>query len=186
MYARAVDDAGRRLRDLQREKWVDVGLGALALGLAVGVTEVEPTLAMPLLVGGVVVWILAVRAFWQRWELLDRLVLDRDAHAIPEVRACAERVASTERRQALAASIRRLLMDPGLALEERVVAAAQELEALASELDDGRLALDPLCAVECLQLLTDGVESPLLNAALPADDVRSRIRRIRSGLCRPL
>jgi hypothetical protein len=60
-------------------------------------------------------------------------------------------------------------------------AAAEELEALALELDDEALTLDPACAVVCMRLLADGAESPLLNPGLPAEDVRSRLRQIRAG-----
>jgi hypothetical protein len=181
MNARAVEEAASRLRELRREEWMDAGLAALALGLAIGATEVESSLAVPLLVGGVVVLALALGALWRRWDLVDRLVLDRDAYAIPEVRACAARAATMERRHTLASSIRRMLIDPDLALNARNAAAAQELEALASELDDDELALDPVCAVECSRLLSDGVGSPLFNSVGPADDIQSRILRIRSG-----
>ena len=44
--------------------------------------------------------------------------------------------------------------------EARVLAAAEELEALASELDDEELELDPACAVACMRLLTDVFGEP--------------------------
>jgi hypothetical protein len=59
--------------------------------------------------------------------------------------------------------------------------AAEELEALASELEDDELALDPACAVACMRLLSDLSASPLLNPALPPEELRSRVRQIRSG-----
>ena len=59
--------------------------------------------------------------------------------------------------------------------------AAEELEALACELEDEELALDPACAVACMRLLSDVSESPLLNPALPPELLRSRVRQIRSG-----
>ena len=64
MYARAVDDAAARLRDLRREEWSDLGLAGLALAIALGATEVYPDLAFPLFVGGVVVGARGIRAFW--------------------------------------------------------------------------------------------------------------------------
>jgi len=79
VYDRAVEQTTARLRDLRHEEWEDLGLAAVALGLAVASTRIRPTLAVPLLVGGIAVGVLAMRAFWRRWELLDRLVLDRDA-----------------------------------------------------------------------------------------------------------
>ena len=85
-----------------------------------------------------------------------------------------------ERRQRHAASLRNTLERPGLLYEARLLAAA-ELEALASELDDEELELDPACAVACMRLLSDVVTSPLLNSALPPQDLRSRVVQIRSG-----
>ena len=82
-----------------------------------------------------------------------------------------------ETRQVLAASIRRLLEHPGA----RVRLEAEGLEALARELDDPTLSLDPACAVACKQLLTEPTFSPLFNEAMPADDAGSRVRQIRAG-----
>jgi hypothetical protein len=86
-----------------------------------------------------------------------------------------------DHRRTFAALIRSTVTQPGPAVAARLDAVAQELEALASELEDDRLALDPACAVACRRLLSDLVESPLLNPALPAQDLRSRVRQIRSG-----
>ncbi len=61
------------------------------------------------------------------------------------------------------------------------MAAAKELEALARDLDDRGLALDPAAAVACMRLLTGIEGSPLLDPALPPEDLRSRIYQIRSG-----
>jgi osmotically-inducible protein OsmY len=49
MYARAVDDAGARLRELREEEWEDLGLGALALGLALGSDAAKSRLLNPTL-----------------------------------------------------------------------------------------------------------------------------------------
>ena len=62
MYARAVDEAAARLRELRHEEWEDLGLAALALGLAVVATQVRPAFAMPLFLGGLAVGALGVRA----------------------------------------------------------------------------------------------------------------------------
>jgi hypothetical protein len=53
-YARAVEEAATRLRELRLEEWEDLGL-ALALGLAPVAAEVRPAFALPLFVGGLVV-----------------------------------------------------------------------------------------------------------------------------------
>ncbi|HEU0246274.1 MAG TPA: hypothetical protein VFR38_04240 [Gaiellaceae bacterium] len=179
MYARAVDDAATRLRDLRYEVRGDFGLAALAIGLALAATQVVHELVAPLFIGGMATLVLGVRALWRRWDLLDRLADDRDAYVISEVRSFALRETTMDRRHSFAALIRGRLADP--ALEARVAAAADELEALAGELDDDAFALDPACAVACARLLSDVVGSPLLNPDLPAQQLRSRIFGIRSG-----
>lgn len=185
MYARAVDDASARLRELRHEEWADFGLAALATGLALGATAVRPAFAVPLLLGGMWIGALGVRALWRGWDLVDRLAGDRDAYVIPEVLAYAAREGTRERRRSYAALIRSTLREPGPALKSRVHAAASDLEALASELEDAKLELDPVCAVACMRLVSDLAVSPLLNPGLPPDELRSRVHQIRSGFHDP-
>ena len=181
MYARAVDQADARLRELRCEERGELGLGAVALGAAVVATEVLPALAPGLFVGGLVIGALGARAMWRRWDLVERLAGDRDAYVISEVLAFASREATMERRHSFAALIRRTVRDARLAADPRVLAVADELEELASELDDGELVLDPASAVACMRLLSEFQQSPLLNQALPQEDLRSRVRQICSG-----
>jgi hypothetical protein len=181
MYARAIEDASSRLRELRQEEWEDLGLAALALSLALAATQARPALALPLFLGGVVVAVRGLRAFWRRWDLVDRLAGERDAYLIPEILARAEREATVERRQAYAARIRGELQQSVLAHRDRVMLVAEEMEALACELEDDELALDPACAVVCMRLLSDPSASPLLNLALPPEQLRSSVHQIRSG-----
>jgi hypothetical protein len=181
VYARAVDQADARLRELRQEERGELALAAAALAASVVATEVLPALAAPLFVGGLVVGVLGARAMWRRWDLLERLSGDRDAQVISEVRAVASREATMERRHSFAALVRGRLGEARLLVDVRVLAVADELEALVSELEDGDLALEPASAVACLRLLSDVAQSPLLNRALPPEDLRSRIRQIRSG-----
>ncbi|MGZ8782133.1 MAG: hypothetical protein ACXWZB_01400 [Gaiellaceae bacterium] len=181
MYARAIEEASSRLDDLRREEWEDLGLAALAMSLALAATQALPALAVPLFLGGVVVAARGLRALWRRWDLVDRLVGESDAYLIPEVRARAEREATAERRHAYAARLRGELQQTRLVYRDRVTPAAEEMEALARQLEDERLALDPACAVACMRLVSDPSVSPLLNAELPAEELRSRVRQIRSG-----
>ena len=178
MVARAVEDAGRRLHDLRREEWQDGAVAAAAFALAIAASTVRPAFALPLFIGGAFVACRAVVAGWRRWDLLERLVVERDAYGIPEVRARGEQEAGMANRRSLSGAIRR-----GLELGEnpRIVANADELAALAEELLDARLALDPACAAACSRLLTDGLTSPLFNSELPAEDARSRLVQIRAG-----
>ena len=149
--------------------------------MALGATQLFPTLALPLTVGALAVAYLALRAFWRHWELIDLLLLDRDAYQIRDVRLRAERSATMDNRHMLARSIRSMLEEPGYASAARVSAAAAQLEALMRELDDAELSLDPACAVACERLVTDSGVSPLLNPALSADDTGGRVRQIRAG-----
>jgi len=181
MYARAVDDAAARLQALRREEREKLGLAAIALVLAAGAAEFRPEFALPLFVGGLVIGALGMRALWRRWDLVDRLSAERDAYVIDEVFAYASREAGLDRRRSFAALIRSRLPQPGVVSDARVVAAAHELEALATELEDSTLALDPAAAVACMRLLTDLGDSPLLNASFTPEELRSRVRQIRAG-----
>jgi len=181
MYARAVEDAEARIRELRREEYRDLGLAAAVLALAVIVTFVHPPLAFPLLVGGFAVGFLGLRALWRRWDLVERLSGDHDAYVISEVLRRAARETTAERRRLYAASIRIQLDASNSLYAERASRAARELEALAADLDDETLELDPAAGVACARLLEDYAESPLLNLALPADELRSRVCQIRAG-----
>ena len=184
MYARAVDDAGERLRILRREECGDFALAAFALAAAVALTQVRQELAMPLFLGGLGVAVLGVRAALLRWELVDRLAGDRDAYVIPEVLAYASREGTMERRLTFAAMVRRELPRPGHVADARLAVVAAELEALVRELEDDALALDPVAAVACFRLLSDVSQSPLLNSPGPPEELRSRICQIRAGFAR--
>ena len=124
---------------------------------------------------------LGVRAMWRRWDLLERLSGERDALVIPDVRALASREATMERRHSFAALVRSRLREASRANDARLHAVADELEALVSELEDDDLTFEPPSAVACMRLLSDLPGSPLLNQALPTEDLRSRVRQIRSG-----
>jgi hypothetical protein len=177
MYARAVEDAAGRLRELRVEEVGQLVLAGVVLVLAVLMTWVHPPLSIPLLVAGVVVGAAGVRALWQRWDLVERLAGERDAYVIPEVLAYASREVTMDRRRSFAALIR---LDSGRAAESDAP-AVDELEALARELEDETLALDPVCGVACLRFVSDVTESPLLNPELPVDELRRCVRQIRSG-----
>lgn len=181
MYARAVEQADTRLRELRQQERGELALAATALMASVVATEVLPALAAPLFIGGLLVGMLGARALWRRWDLLERLSGERDAHVISEVRAFASREATMERRHSFAARIRGWLRAATHANDARLLAVADELEALASELEDDDLTLEPASAVACFRLLSDIGQSPLLNPALPPGDLRSRVRQIRSG-----
>ena len=178
MYARAVDDASARLRDLRHEEWEQLGVGASALALAILATQVHQKLAVPLFLGGIVVGARGIRSLWRHWDLVERLSGERVAYVIAEVLRRAMRETTMARRRGFAARVRGELREQP---PDRIGAASAELEALANELEDPGLALDPACAVACQRLVTDLDESPLLNPTMSAADLRGRVDRIRSG-----
>jgi hypothetical protein len=180
MYARAVDDAAARLHELHHEEREDLALGFLAVCVAVAAAEIAPSLAIPLFLGGLVVGARGLRALWRRWDMVDRLAAESDAYAIAEVLAYASRYATMESRRGFARSIRNVLC-PSSYYEPAPVAVARSLEALAIELDDDRLTLDPDCAVACMRLLSDLPERRALYT-VAWDDVRARVRHVRAGL----
>lgn len=181
MYARAIDDAAAQLRELRREELEDLVLGALVLALAIAAAEVRPALALPFFLGGLGVGARGIRALWRRWALVERLAGERDAYVIAEIHDYAAREATIERRRSLASLIRGRLVDQGFGVDSQVSAAADELVALAGELEDDELELDPACAVACTRLFEDVDGSPLLNSKWPPGELRSRVRQIRSG-----
>jgi hypothetical protein len=124
-----------------------------------------------------------MRAFWRRWDLLDRLLLEREAYLIEEVGRRARHLAELDNRRSLAASIRWRLENASALRDStgRLHRLAPELAELARELDDESLELDPLRAVECERMLTDGTSSPLVDGLTPVEDVLARILRIRAG-----
>jgi hypothetical protein len=180
-HALGSEDARRELHELRVEEWSDLLIGGLAMALSLGATQVAPAFALPFFVGGVLVLGLGVRATYRRWDLRERLLLDPGAYDIEEVHVRAEELARLAERRRLAFSIRALLSDDGPYRRTNVELVAPELAELARELEDEDLALEPICAVRCRQLLTDGVESALLNPAQPSDGLRIAVARIRAG-----
>ena len=183
MYARAVDDAGARLRALRQDEWQNFALAGVALGLAMGATGFVPQLAGPLFVGALAAGVSGIRALWRHWDLVDRLAGERDAYTIAEVFAYASRHATLDRRRTYAALIRDHLQPLGGGAPPRTDAAADELRALSEELEDGDLELDPACAVACQRLVSELTESQVfdLDCAVPPETLRSSAHRIRSG-----
>lgn len=182
MYARQVEEESTELHELKRDELELVGLTVLSFGLALA-AHGRPTIALPLLAAGLAGAALAVRAFWRRWDLVDRLLLEREAYEIDEVRTRAEHMALLENRRSLASSVRwRLEHASAFAQPDgRLLRVVPELSALAEELADETLELDPLRAVECERLLTDGLTSPLVDPTASAGDLHAWICRIRAG-----
>jgi hypothetical protein len=182
MTARKVDEASARLRELRQDEWSGLGLAGVAMGLSIAASTLHPPLTLPLLIAAFVLLVLGLRALVRRCELFDSLLLDQDAYSISEVRRRAAEAASMKSRRELAGALRRRLSPvPGYPVRPRVATVSADLAALADELEDEALEFDPWCAVRCEQLVTSVTESPLLNDALPAEDLLARINQIRAG-----
>jgi hypothetical protein len=181
MYARAVDDAGSRLRELRREEWSELALGAAAVVAALVATQIRPGFAVPLFLGALFVGGRGLVAAWRRWEIVDGLADEPAAYVIDEIRAHAVREATIERRRLFAAYIRYALREEGA---EWLGAETADLEALAAELEDDGLVLDPACAVACARLVSDPYRSALLNPSVTQNEVRSQVQHIRAGFAR--
>jgi hypothetical protein len=178
VYARALDDAAAEVRHLRLEGWEELGVGALALTLALVATQLYPALAIPFFVGGVVVGSRGMRALWRRWDIIDRLAGERDAYVISDVLCYAMRETTMDRRSTFAALIRGRLAERR---DPRIDDAADELGLLVRDLEDATLCLDPASAVACMRLLSDVDGSPLLNRELSPEELRARVSHIRSG-----
>jgi hypothetical protein len=181
MYARALQEAEAHLVEVRHDELHRLGLSGLALGASVTATVVCPPLVVPLFLGGLTIGALGIGSLWRHWDLVDRLADDRDAYRIPEVRAYAARDARMDRRLGYAAHVRSWIERSSLSADVRIAEFAEELEELASALEDRDLELDPASAIACRRLVSDPTASPLLNNELPREDIESSITRIRSG-----
>jgi hypothetical protein len=182
MTARMIEDAEHRLHELRQDEWSCIALAAVAMALALGASVVNPAFAIPFFLGGLTVALRSGHAFFERADLAHKLMLERSAHTIPEIRRRAEQAATMESRRVLAAAVRRRLEPvPGYRVAGRVAAVAGELESLAGELDDEQLLLDPVCAIQCADLLNAYEANPLYDDLLPEEDAWARIRQIRAG-----
>jgi hypothetical protein len=177
MYARALQEAETELVALHHDERARLASSAAALGASLVATAVYPALAVPLFVAGLAIGALAVSSIWHHWDLVDRLADDRDAHLIPEVRSYAARETQMDRRRAHAALVRAWASAP----DERVADLVAELTDLADALEDEGLEVDPATAVACRRLVTEPLQSPLLDDRASCEDLRSTILRLRAG-----
>ena len=182
MDARSIEEAGRELGLRRWEECADAALAIVAGALAL-LFGSRAALAL-----AIAAFALALVAAARRYLLVERLALDRDAYVIGAVRRYGCRLTSRRTRERLSRSLRSLVVErwrggfcivPG-----RVAAFAAELEQLARELADAECEVEPVSAARCLRLLSDGGESPLLNPAVPVEDLRAALLRIEGGIRR--
>ena len=167
MVARDVEFLGRRLHELNERTVEELGLAGFAFAFALVATQLRRDLAIPLLVGALVLTALGLTAFVRRRLLVEDAAADRDAYQLDVVRQYACRMACPEQRRMQAAQIRRVL-----AARRRGVDRAQ-LKRLVRDLEREDLELDPACAVTLDRLLHD--------PTVPADEFRSRLLQVEEG-----
>lgn len=167
MSARDIEQLGSELRELNERTIGDLGLAAVAFGLAMAATQLRKDLAIPLLVGALALVVLGMVAFVRRHFLVEDAATDRDAYLLRDVRRYGERLASEDRRRAGAAQIRRILKTKG---------DNPLLVELAGDLVRRELHFDPACAVALDRLLQDGSIH-----TLPAEELHSRLAQIVAG-----
>ena len=159
-----------------------LALGAVAFGGALAASQLRRELAIPLLLGGVVLAVLGCRDVVRRECLLDEAASDHDAYALAPVRRHTARLATMEHRRDDAASIRRLLRNAELSVGERIEPNRELLERLAAELEREDLSFDPACAVLLDHLLLRPEESALYAAGRGSADLHSSLVQIEAGL----
>lgn len=180
MNARQIDEAGERLRDLRLRAAEELALGAGALGLSIAATQLWPSLAVPLLVGAVVVSFLGVQALVRRSFLIEDLAAERDAYVLPAVRRFGLRVVSPAHRRRLASTLRVALKGSTAETAERLEAVRPELDELIADLEDDSLRWDPAVAIGLEHWLTDSFRDPAVSVA----EARTRLRSFLAGFDR--
>ncbi|MFN8162551.1 MAG: hypothetical protein U0R26_01730 [Solirubrobacterales bacterium] len=181
-----VDDAIRKLEIMGRwSRWLLVDSAVVALAAAVLVI-VSTGLAIALGLGAACLLAAALAVGGQRRELIGRLAVRGDAYVIPEVARYGRRAAAPAQLARLSDWLREAVDSCGdhytWYVEERVLAYAEEIVTLASELRAPDVSVTPVSAVECKRLLTRMVESPLYNYRLPPENLRASLYRIRAGI----
>jgi hypothetical protein len=176
MTAHEVDRAARQLHDLRSQTLEGSGLAALAFGLALTASWLEPSLAVPLTVGAFAMTFLAARAYVRRFLLVDDLAVDRDAYVIPAVQEFGRRAASIEHRRQIAHGVR-----AALGSGERLTSVRPELEQLIAALEDATVQWDPLAVVALDHLIADPYGS-FRDASAPVVEIRHRVRSVLAGL----
>ena len=187
MNARTVSQAAGELASLTRLtlQQAAVALGAaLVAGLAV---LLDPGLALAFGAGAAFEAILALTTSARRGAIIASLAVHREAYRLPEVRRYGRTLATMKRRRALAKSIASMLrgaggLRPGVELVDRVTWQAPALAALAHALLETENVVEPTAMAACVQLLTDGRASPLLNPALPRTELERVLRQIHADI----
>jgi hypothetical protein len=178
-------DLVRSRRRIREARGFAAGSLVVALATAPLALEISAAFAAGALTGVLTATLTRV----SRQAKIARLALDPAAHELPEVAGFANRLATQLERQRLAEWIREIIREAAYIpdnwyLSSRVLRYADELAALGSELSDPRAQIRPASAAAVHRLLSQAVDSPLYNPALPADQLPAIIANIRLGITR--
>jgi hypothetical protein len=186
MTARELDDASRDLRQMRGRTREGAALAVLSALAAVAVAPLSVIVAIACGAGAAAGGLTAIISALTRRDRIARLALEPAAYELEEVARYARRLTAYPERERLASWLGEILTEARIPgswyLQGRVARHAEELATLAGELADPRARVRPSSAATCRLLLTQGVDSPLYNPAVPADELPALIRRVRLGI----
>ena len=182
-----VNRAANELASLRRLRLQQAAVAIGASFVAGPMLLLDESLAVAFGAGAVFEAILALTTSVRRRTIIASLAVHREAYRLPEVRRYGRTLATMKRRRALAKSIASMLrgaggLRPGVELVDRVTWQAPALAALAHALLEPENVVEPTAMAACVQLLTDGRASPLLNPALPRTELERVLRQIHAGI----
>ena len=189
MNAREVEscayDLTRRSRRIRESLTFAAGCGVVG----VAATPFAFSVAVALGAGALAGLLVAMFNVLGRQDRIAQLALDPLAHELPEVSRYANRLAGRLERERLAQWIIEMLSEAALIpdswyLSGRVISYADELAELSEALTDPLTQIRPASAAALHLLLTQAVDSPLYNPAIPADRLPATIANIRLGITR--
>ena len=186
MTAREIDTAASQLEQIRDQRRARLLVAAAAAGLAASALPVSDALAVALVCGAAFLLVLAIVDTLRRRDLIFRLALNKHAYAVPEVRRYGNGLVAPSGRRRAAEALERVLRNAGSPgsyyLAGRVRACRREIRELAEALRAPESQVEPTSLAMCWQLLCSGVDSPLYNWHLPAEDLRMTVRRIHAGI----
>ena len=186
MNARELEAAESELARRRKHQREAAMVAAVLLVLALATAFLAPRLSVPLAIGGGAGVLVAIISGLARQDRIACLALDPLAHSLPEVAQYASRLTSRLECQRLASWLAEILRDAELPgnwyLVHRVRRYAEDLNALSRDLADPRAEIRPASMAACHLLLTQAVDSPLYNPAVPDDLLPAIIARIRLGI----
>jgi hypothetical protein len=189
MNARDVEASARDLARRRRRIRESLGFSMACAVAAAAAVPFALELAAAFAAGGVTGGVVAMFCALGLRDRIAQLALDPLAHELPEVSRYANRLATQFERERLAQWIVEMVGDASQIpdswlLSGRVTRYADQLAALGEELADPVTQIRPASAGALHVPLTQAVDSPLYNPAVPADQLPATIANIRLGITR--